>query len=445
MLERDWTPHLRAQIQSLDRFCTTVSQWRRDPVAPATLEIYHQGIERVLGYRRDQGIALEALDLTDLLDLSVLQAYEQSGRDRGLASNSIKTELRAAVPIAQWQFHQLFPNQDYRNPEPVKTVRTYTKTIVDRGDRPRVSAEAYAERELTMDQCWDILHYLGWRCKDLEKQHGITNQVIDAWMDYLIIALLVTTGGRQREIRELTVKRLSVEENGVFIVTLPPEGHKTGRKTGKGREFPLFVGPMRASLSEDLHHYLDEIRPKSLGHDFLFFSRKNRSTENRQWRRGDPIDDARYLSTHVSRLIARVTAHLYGIENIRWTTPHDFRRILATWVCTYGEPRHLPIFAELLGHSTEMLAGPYNRMHPGQLARQSLIAYDEVAARQEQIRGLNAPGAVRHPVSIAHMSQAALVELLKKLVRKLWHALTQRKQRELFEVLTPAEREVIES
>jgi integrase len=91
-------------------------------------------------------------------------------------------------------------------------MRSYLKTIIiDYGDRPLVSDEACAERELTRQQCWEILDYLGWRCKDLEKQHGITPQVIDAWMDYLLIAFLVTTGARQRELRELQRQYLTLE------------------------------------------------------------------------------------------------------------------------------------------------------------------------------------------------------------------------------------------
>jgi integrase len=350
LLERDWSPNLRTKRQSFDYFCQTVTQWRRQAIAPATLDFYHQDIERVLGFRKTvQGVALEALAITDLLDLSVLQAYEQWSRNRGLASYTIRNDLAVAIPIAQWQFHQSAPNENYKNPEPVETIRVYLRSIVDHGDRPRVSDEAYAAREVTKQQCWEILAYLGWRCKDLEKQHGITSEVIDAWMDYLIIALLVTTGGRQREIREMRRQQLSLEENGLIIATLPPEGHKTGRKTGKGREYPLFVGPMQLTLGADLWHYLEHIRPQDLNHDFLFFVRQNRSTQNGQFRRGEPICGQGYLSNRVSSLMACVTAHLYGMEHTKWTAPHDFRRIIATWVCTYGEPKHLAIFAELLG------------------------------------------------------------------------------------------------
>jgi len=391
-----------------------------------------------------QGRAIEALALIDLLDQSVLQAFVQGSRDRGISSNTIKVDLAAVIPIAQWQFYLSTPDENYSNPEPVKAIRSYLKTIViDYGDRPLVSDEACAERALTRQQCWEVLDYLGWRCKDLEKHQVITDQVINAWMDYLIIAFLVTTGGRQREVREMRRQYLTLEGN-VIIVTLPPEGHKNGNKTGRGREYPLFVGPMQIALTTDLQYYLEHIRPQNLDHDFLFFIRQNVTTPSGQRRRGDAICNESYLSTTVPKLIAYVTAHLYGIEQAKWTAPHDFRRVIATWVCTYGEPKHLAIFAELLGHSMEMLVQIYNKMHPGALARQSLFAHDEIAAREERMQNFKTLSTPKAATSMSEMSQTALVAMLRKLVRKLWHALTQRKQNEMLASLSLIEREVID-
>lgn len=446
MLEQDWTPDLRIQKQSFDHFCKTVNPWRKKAVAAPTLAQYHESIRRVLGYRKNvQGIALEALAITDLLDLSVLQSYVQWSHERGLSSNTLMNDMHVVIPIAQWQFHQAVPNESYRDPEPVKKIRTYLKTIVDRGDRPLVSDQACAERELTRQQCWEILAYLRWRCKDLEKQNGITNLVIDAWMDYLIIAFLVTTGGRQREVREMRCQQLSFEEDNQIIATLPPEGHKNGNKTGKGRQYPLFVGPMQLALNNDLEYYLKSIRPEDLDHDFLFFVRQNRSTQNGQLRRGRPILEERYLSILVPRIIACVTAHLYGIDQVKWTAPHDFRRIIATWVCTYGEPKHLAVFAELLGHSMDMLVKIYNKTHPGVLARQSPLAYDEIIAREERVKAFRSSDTSKLVTSMTTLSPTARAAMLQKLVRKLWYSLTQRKQNEVFEALSPAEREAIDS
>lgn len=446
LLEQDWTPHLRTQIQEFDHFCQTVTPWQKKAIRPATLQNHHSRIERVLGFRKKiQSVDPLLLDLTDLLDQDVLKAYEEWGRKRGVSSNTIKFDAQIAVHIAQWRFNQSHPEESYSNPEAVKTIRTYLKTIIDYDDRPYVSAEAYAKRELTMQQCWEILAYLGWRCKDLEKQHGLTPQVIDAWMDYLMVAILVTTGARQREVRELRCRNLSFEENSLIVVTLPPEGHKTGSKTDKGREYPLFVGPMQLVLSADLEHYLEHVRPPNLGPDFLFFLRQNRSGKKRPSRRGDPIRGNTYLSTRIPELIACVTAHLYGLDQVKWTAPHDFRRIIATWVCTYGEPKHLAIIAELLGHSMDILLRLYNKMHPGALARQAPVAYDEILAMEERVKEFKRPGLSKTATSMGQMSATTRAAMLQKLVRKLWYSLTNRKQSEVVEALSAAEREAIEA
>ena len=138
-----------------------------------------------------------------------------------------------------------------------------------------------------------------------------------------------------------------------------------------------------------------------------------------------------------------VTAHLYGVENARWTAPHDFRRIIATWVCTYGSPAHIAIYAEVLGHDIDELMTTYNMMNPGKLARQAGLAYADIAANAARVKEQQSPGSSQTTLSAAQMSPPTLVTLLKKLVKKLWNALTSRKQASVFESLTPAEREVL--
>jgi hypothetical protein len=169
-LKRDWTADLITQGQSFDSFLQTITQWRKKAVTRPTRKRFHKSIERLLGYRtREQKIAIEALAITDLLDRTFLQAYVQWSQKRGMSSNTISTDVKAVIPIAQWQFHLSVPDENYSNPEPVKELRSYLKTIlIDYGDRPLVSDEACAERDLTRQQCWEILDYLGWRCKDLE-------------------------------------------------------------------------------------------------------------------------------------------------------------------------------------------------------------------------------------------------------------------------------------
>ncbi|CAA9361739.1 hypothetical protein AVDCRST_MAG94-3414 [uncultured Leptolyngbya sp.] len=105
----------------------------------------------------------------------------------------------------------------------------------------------------------------------------------------------------------------------------------------------------------------------------------------------------------------------------------------------------MPIFAELLGHSMDMLVSIYNKMHPGALARQSPFAYSEIAAREERMQAFKSLGRAKAATSMSELSSTALVAMLQKLVRKLWHALTTRKQNEVLASLSPIEREVIDA
>ncbi|MGV0027307.1 hypothetical protein [Phormidesmis priestleyi] len=146
----------------------------------------------------------------------------------------------------------------------------------------------------------------------------------------------------------------------------------------------------------------------------------------------------------VSRTIAVVTAHLYEVENAKWTAPHDFRRIIATWVCTYGEPEHLAIYAELLGHDMNELVKRYNMMHPGRLARQATLVYKDIAAREARVKEWQSPSSSQTALSISQMNPPVLIAMLKKLVKKLWNALTPNKRASVFESLTSAEHEVVD-
>jgi hypothetical protein len=442
------SPHLEEQFQSFYRFCTTTSRYRRKPVAEKTLINFDEGMRRFLAYLKNvKKIDLEHLDLQQLVQEHNLKDYSEWCRDRGLASGSIRRYVDVAVHIAQWIFNQSCPNEDFHDAESVKPVRGYVNSITDLKDRPRSSQEAFEAREISMQQCWEILRYLGWRCKDLEKQHGPNSvAAIDAWQDYILMAILITTGGRQRESRELNRAKLIIEEFPILtiFVSLSPEQHKTGNKTDKGRKYPLFVGPMKQDLTNDFLYYINKILPTNLKGDHLFFTRKNRTTDNKESRRGDPIPNEGYVSSLVSRTIAAVTAHRYGLENTRWTTPHDFRRIIATWVCVYGQPKHLAIYAELLGHDPAILIRLYNKMHPGQLASQAQFAFEEIYEQEIKVTASQALLQSEAPNSTKQMSPSDVIEMLKKLVKKLWYGLTPNKRKSMSDILTPIEREVLE-
>jgi integrase len=430
--ESEVNPVLREQLQAFDQFCQTISQHRSASNRNITQAEYRQFIYAFLGWRKNiQQIESKDLDLAQFTDPTLLKAYVQWNRDRGMSSNTIEAYVRPVPLVAQFLFIRSSPDASSAEVEQtLKPLRDFRKGIVDQKDRPHASDEACQARSLTPAQCETIVEYLQWRCKDLEKEHGVTNQVVDAWMDYLIIALLVTTGVRQREIRELCPKRLVLEADGTYSVSLQPDDHKTGSKTHKGRGYPLFVGPMRKQLCADLTYYLESIRPQNLDHSYLFFSRKSTTSNGERRYRGTYISHAGVLSQLVPDLISQVAGHLFG--DAKRTTCHDFRRITATWVSTYGEPKHFAMYAEMLGHSEQMLKNLYAKVHPGALAAQVPFGREEITANEARVQGKTVQSAVSE-------MEAKLAELeeFRTMSHQMWGALSKTKRKEFQETWTP--------
>jgi len=131
--------------------------------------------------------------------------------------------------------------------------------------------------------------------------------------------------------------------------------------------------------------------------------------------------------------MSQVTKHLFG--SAKATTCHDFRRITATWVCTYGEQKHFFIYAEMLGHSEKMLRELYAKIHPGALAAQVPFAYEEIAANEAKVSGktLQASGpTIETDLKIA-----------LNLLHQFWGALPKSKRKEFLEICTPAQLQLL--
>lgn len=423
------------QIQAFDKFCQSISQYRLKANRDVTQDVYRRFIYLFLGWlKKTQNIDIKNLNLAQFTDIALLKAYEHWNRERGMSSRTIDSYLKPALPIAKFLFYRLFPTADSNQFEQeIKPLREFFSNVIDQKDRPHSSDEACRKRSLTTQQCETIVRYLEWRCKDLEAQQGQTCEVVDAWMDYLIIALLVTTGVRQREIRELCLERLVLEVSGMYSIALRPEEHKIGSITNKGRGYPLFVGPLRKQLCADLSYYLEFIRPKNLDHSCLFFIRRTMTHGEKVSLRGDCIKNATYLSFRIPNLIGRVTEHLFG--DSRKTTCHDFRRITATWVCTYGEPKHFSLYAEMLGHSEQMLRELYAKIHPGALAAQVPFAYEEISADEARILGKTSESGT--------MTTEAKLEIALNMLNQVWGALPKAKREDFLEIYTSAQLQLL--
>lgn len=444
------TLELRQQIDNFDKFCRTITDHRILSNRDVTQKEYRWRIYLFLGWRKNiQNISVEKLNLADIGEVELVKQYVKWQRDRGMSSNTILTYTRVAVTVCEFLYGYASEQSMFRDIKKVTEMRTYTNGIPDRKDRPRTSDEAFAERELSMDQCLDLVRYLGWRCKDLERHHGLVSQVIDSWMDYFIIALLVTTGIRQREVRELSMSRLVQDEDGFYSVKLKPNDHKTGSKTGRGRGYPLFVGPLREQLTQDFIYYIHDIRPKNLDHDCLFFIRHHSTCKSGEVRlRGDLITHEGNFNRLVPDLIYRLTGHLYGYDNAKKTTCHDFRRITATWVCTYGDPKYFPMYAEMLGHDVILLQKLYAKIHPGSLAAQIKDVYSEIAANEARAKSRNFESSVRETsqlnvISATQACPSEQLELAVSLAKLMWGFFSESKRSKILKTLTPQQQRLL--
>ena len=246
------------------------------------------------------------------------------------------------------------------------------------GVRVRCSISAIEKRMLEHAECEQIVAYLRQKAyffeEEYEEEENGKRPIEDAWMDYLLIALLTYGGMRIREIyqMELRGKRLYYDETeGCYWCKLFPAEHKTSGD----RAYPLFPGPLQEQLTNDFTHYLNDIRPE-LSHNFVFFKRGgNRGN------RGDII--AERPSRIVKRIMLNASSELFSEEEAKGMTPHDFRRSSATWFAHYGHIEDAPIFAQIHGHSVEMLLNLYAQVQQEKLTQQASSAFNRTSNREQ--------------------------------------------------------------
>jgi len=131
---------------------------------------------------------------------------------------------------------------------------------------------------------------------------------------------------------------------------LERRGHKAGRRSRKGREYPL-----PKHITETLDQWLKLWRPKVItNHRVVFVSLgANRCPETR----GIPFDDSG-MGHLVKNAINMASANLF--DKPRDTTPHIYRRVAITFQRRYGRPEQQAALAELMGHSLAEAERTYN-------------------------------------------------------------------------------------
>lgn len=316
------------------------------------------------------------------------------------------------IKIAQW---------DLKQPIGVKCVDAHPQIQVlmkirsqydpKKGRRVRSSIDAIEKRMLDHGECEQVVAYLRVRALHFEERYhdGLEKREVmeDAWMDYFLISLLTYGGMRIREIYQMEYRgqRLYYDEaDSCYWCKLFPAEHKTSGD----RAYPLFPGSLQAQLTADFTHFWRNIRPQ-WSHQFVFYQR---GTPRKQFvNRGQPISER--PSHIIRRIMFNASRELFGEENAKAMTPHDFRRSSATWFAHYGHIEDVTIFAQLHGHSVDMLMDLYAQVRSEEQTKQATAAFNRTASREQFLRRQGTGQDLR--VRLKRFIDAASPDMLTKL------------------------------
>jgi integrase len=343
-------------VNALHKFLTDpeVPKRRDDPIRERSWKSYYQIIMAFLGWLHHYGeTPREQLDIKLMTNLEQLEDYIAWGiSDRGNGYAWALNIVIAALNVAKWQYHRQSKQPMYRDVPEVEAIRIKSNEI-GRKRKKEASRLHLDEKMISLDQCEEVVRYLR-RCtapKTRCRSQRSENAIMQSWRRYLIIALLTYVPVRQREIRELELGRTLFREADGYWVKLAPEDHKTGSKTGKGREYPL-----PTVLTADLDYWLNELRPKvPTNHNYVFIHLNASRPESY----GNPLSDVT-VGSLVKTTMYTATGNLF--DNPKRTTPHDFRRIAITWQRKYGNPAQQEALAELMGHSVQEANKTYSQL-----------------------------------------------------------------------------------
>lgn len=348
------TETTKVQLDLFRKFWTEkeVPERKKPPINDRTFKGYNESVLIFLGWQRTmQGEALEALEIKQITDLTLLKQFIRWGiNKRGNGYGWATNVGYASMAVAKWLNPQS-KRRDFRDIPLVEDIREYVRYLREQ-HRDEESRQNLDQKRLTFQEAQQVVEYLKQCCAPLDKygEDRSEKAVMSAWQSYLIVAILTYCPVRQREIRELTVNKTLFREADGYWVKLTRKQHKAGQKSRKGREYPL-----PKHLTADLDTWLKEWRPKvPTSHQLLFLQMgSNRCPENL----GKPLN-AGNMSDLVVNAAHRATAVL--LDEPRDTTPHVFRRIAITYQRRYGRPEQQEPLAEMMGHTVKEADGTYN-------------------------------------------------------------------------------------
>ncbi len=360
----DWLPDY-----GLRYFLTAkeVSKRQDLPLRAVTFRTRRGDILRFLGWLKQyKGFPLEDLCLELMADRDLLEEFVCWGINERRNTYAWAGQYAAAsLIIAKWLHHKRSKKLKYEDVTAITTLRDYGRDLDLKRKIEGTNIEAEKEEKfLTFAECEQLVAYLKQCCAPRRKYYrengscrgtaGRSDRaIISAWQHYLIVAILVYCGIRQREIRELELGKTLFREADGYWVKQAPEDHKIGSKTGEGKEFQL-----PEHLTEDLDEWFKVWRPKMSiqGHNQVFALVGSRAHPEAM---GKPFTES-LLGNFVTHRVYKATSFLF--QEPKRVNPHFFRNLVITHQRMHGDPSQKEPLATMMGQSVATADKTYNLM-----------------------------------------------------------------------------------
>jgi integrase len=293
--EEELTDTLKQQLKQLENFwiSTSVRLRQENAIDQDTFELYKFKILCILGWLKNiQAEELKQLSLEQVVDFSKLQEFIEWGiQTRGNGYGWAMNTTKATLAVSRW-----LSSKSKIKKDSATDLQAYLQSLTQKYHQ--ILDERSEKLPLTFKQGVMVVEYLKQCCAPRQESGLVRSEsaVMRSWQRYLIVALLIYTPIRQREIRELKLGTSLVRDQDSYWIYLDT-------KSKKSKEFKL-----PKLLIEDFDVWVQHFLPKILPEDNLVFPRIGGS--NKPESLGEPLS-SRDISDLISSAIYKATSILF--------------------------------------------------------------------------------------------------------------------------------------
>lgn len=234
--ESELTPQLRQELEEFHTFCTGeyVPKRQDEKMREKTFQNHRQRILAMLGWRKNiLGKEIDSLELKNLMELQLMEQYISWGINVQKSTCGWAMGVcDVALNIAKWQYCYESKRPQYRDIPIIEEIRMINNKLSKRYEEQKQASKRAKrdEKEMTFEQCQEIVHYLRRCCASKDSYGAKRNDlpIARSIQRYLLVAILTYCPLRQRELRELELGRTLHRNGNQYRITLQPEDNKTG-------------------------------------------------------------------------------------------------------------------------------------------------------------------------------------------------------------------------